>query len=167
MDANTITAICATVIAVASLVVSVTEARATREHNRQSIRPLLSFECRRQENDEAGIRLYNSGLGPAIITSSTVTLDGNVLGPWEVETVNPLLAPFKVRPRWIAIRVGKSFPAGVSQMVLAIDEYREPRDGDFWELISSRLRIEIRYESLYGGERFEVTYTGPFDGAMA
>lgn len=43
MDASVIVAICATVIAVVSLAVSVYEARATRRHNRISVRPFLEL----------------------------------------------------------------------------------------------------------------------------
>jgi hypothetical protein len=43
MDASVIVAICATVIAVVSLAVSVYEAQATRRHNRISVRPFLEL----------------------------------------------------------------------------------------------------------------------------
>ena len=43
MNANTIVAVCAVVIAAAALVVSVSEARATRKHNRYSVRPILKL----------------------------------------------------------------------------------------------------------------------------
>lgn len=44
MDASTVVAICATVIAVGSLVVSVSEPRATRQHYRLTVRPLLELD---------------------------------------------------------------------------------------------------------------------------
>ena len=43
MDANTVIAICGVVIAVASLGLSAHVARATRRHNRLSVRPLLGL----------------------------------------------------------------------------------------------------------------------------
>jgi hypothetical protein len=43
MNASTVVAVCATVIAVVSLVVSVYEVAATRRHNRLSVRPLLEL----------------------------------------------------------------------------------------------------------------------------
>lgn len=43
MDAETVVAVCAVVIAVASLAVSFYEARAARQHNRHSVRPLLQL----------------------------------------------------------------------------------------------------------------------------
>lgn len=65
MNANTVIAICATVIAVASLVVSVSEARAARTHNRLSVQPLLELTTRFPVGGTAGLRLSNSGLGPS------------------------------------------------------------------------------------------------------
>lgn len=41
MNASTVIAVCAVVVAVASLGVSMYEARATRTHDRHSVRPLL------------------------------------------------------------------------------------------------------------------------------
>ena len=43
MNSSTVIAVCAVVIAVASLGVSVYEARATRMHNRRSVQPILSL----------------------------------------------------------------------------------------------------------------------------
>lgn len=43
VDASTVTAICGVVIAVASLGVSAYVARATRKHNRLSVKPLLGL----------------------------------------------------------------------------------------------------------------------------
>ena len=43
MGADTIIAACATVIALVSVAVSVTEGRAARDHNRRSVRPILQI----------------------------------------------------------------------------------------------------------------------------
>jgi hypothetical protein len=45
MNASIVVAICATVIAVLSLAVSVYEARATRRHDRISVRPHLALQA--------------------------------------------------------------------------------------------------------------------------
>jgi hypothetical protein len=61
VDAGIVVAICATVIAVASLMVSVYEARATRTHNRHSVRPILGLRHNLPVGGTAGLRLTNSG----------------------------------------------------------------------------------------------------------
>lgn len=163
MSLDSLTAACATVIAVASLVVSITEGRAARRHNRQSVRPLLTLECRRQVGGEIGIWLQNSGLGPAIVTRTSFLLDGNIVGPWEAQSVNPLRAAFHVRPRFTSLRPGRAVPATQSLALLAIDRYDPKRDVDFWDMVSRGIALEVQYESLYGGEKFLCAYKGPFD----
>ena len=57
MDASVVVAICATVIAVVSLAVSVYEARATRRHNRISVRPFLELRVGLSQGRRAGLQL--------------------------------------------------------------------------------------------------------------
>jgi hypothetical protein len=39
-----------------------------------------------------------------------------------------------------------------------VDSYDPSQHGEFRELIEGRLKIEIQYESIYGGERFTFVY---------
>ncbi|UNO43388.1 hypothetical protein [Streptomyces sp. MST-110588] len=80
MHAESITAVCAVVIAVASLAVSVYQAHAMRQHNRHSVRPILQLHQSWAAGRTAGIRLINSGFGPAVVIGSTPTVDGTVIG---------------------------------------------------------------------------------------
>lgn len=63
MDANTVTATCGVIIAVASLGVSVYVAGATRKHNRLSVQPLLELTTTFSVGATEGLRLSNSA-GP-------------------------------------------------------------------------------------------------------
>ncbi|MFD5748988.1 hypothetical protein [Streptomyces sp. NPDC127033] len=155
MDSDTITATAATVIALGSLWVSYTQTRATRTHNRQAVRPLLVMRrVKEYEEHEAGIQVINAGLGPAIVTNSLVHLDGERIGQWNYHTQERVLASLPLRPKVHSLRPGAAVLAGQSAFLLHLDEFREDQDGWFWELITRRLVIEIRYESLYGGEGF-------------
>ncbi|MGC4838493.1 hypothetical protein ACLQ3D_28705 [Micromonospora vinacea] len=160
MDANSVTAICATVIAVASLVVSITEARASRRHNFQSVRPLLSLDCLRLNSGLAGIRIRNAGLGPAIIRVTTLYLDGDEVGPWEKQVVDPLRGTFAVWPNFSTLRPGKPIPVGQELMILAVEDYQPARDAEFWTAVTQRIRIHVQYESIYGNERQEAWFEG-------
>ena len=73
---------------VAALGVSVYEARAARRHNRISVRPLLELRTSFHPGRTAGLQLVNAGLGPAVITGSTLRLKGAQLGPFDEATVN-------------------------------------------------------------------------------
>ncbi|MFE9190082.1 hypothetical protein ACFYL6_10770 [Micromonospora sp. NPDC007208] len=160
MDANSVTAICATVIAVASLVVSITEARASRRHNFQSVRPLLSLDCLRLNSGLAGIRIRNAGLGPAIIRVTTLYLDGDEVGPWEKQVVDPLRGTFAAWPNFSTLRAGKPIPVGQKLMILAVEDYEPARDAEFWAAVTQRIRIHVQYESIYGNERQEAWFEG-------
>lgn len=158
MDSDMVTAVAAIVVALASLWVSYTQARDSRRHGRQSVRPLLQMRrIKEYEGSEAGLNVINAGLGPAIVTSSVVRLDGEVIGQWDYHTQQRLLGPFPAQPKAHSLRPGAVVLAGQSTFLLSLDEFSDDQHGWFWELVTRRLVIEIRYESLYGGENFMVT----------
>lgn len=154
MDANTVIAISATAIAVGSLAVSVTEARAARRHNRYTVRPLLQFMRTRGFDRPSGILLTNYGLGPAIVTRTLVELDGEVLGRWDYTTAEALRADLPVRPRASTFDIGRAIPVNEIAEVLVLPEYDYDRHNWFWDLVAHRLHFVVEYESLYG-ERFK------------
>ena len=98
MGASVVVAVCATVIAVVSLAVSVYEARASRRHNRISVRPFLELRVGLSQGRPAGLQLINAGLGPAVITRTVLTLDGQLLGEFSEASVNVLRSKLSVRP---------------------------------------------------------------------
>lgn len=98
MDANTVIAICGVVITVASLNVSAYVAWATRKHNRLSVRPLLGLTTTFPVGATAGLRLTNSGLGPARIISSQLTFGGEQFGEVNKPNVDELRRRLAVRP---------------------------------------------------------------------
>ncbi|WP_426512000.1 hypothetical protein ACPPVO_16050 [Dactylosporangium sp. McL0621] len=163
MDANTVTAICATGIAVASLAVSISQTRAVQEHNRRSVRPFLQFEYQIVASGQSGMRLRNVGLGPAIVTATSVTLDGKHIGAWDEVTVNELRRPLRRRPYALTFHAGWALAAGYNELFMALDDYERSRDEWFWELLRRRLVVEVRYESLYGGEQFSTRSDNPYD----
>ncbi|WP_392842866.1 hypothetical protein [Streptomyces sp. LN500] len=108
------------------------------------------------EGTEAGLYVVNAGLGPAIVTSSVVRLDGEAIGQWDYHTQQRLLSSFPTRPKARSLSPGAVVLAGQSTFLLSLDEFSEDQHGWFWDLITRRLVIEICYESLYGGENFSV-----------
>ncbi|WP_260255731.1 hypothetical protein [Streptomyces sp. 840.1] len=54
------------------------------------------------------------------------------------------------------LRPGAVVLAGQTVFLLSLDEFSDDEHGWFWDLITRRLVIEIRYESLYGGEDLSV-----------
>jgi hypothetical protein len=160
LDASTVVAICATVIAVASLAVSVLEARAVRIHNRHSVRPILELRTSFQPGRTAGLRLTNFGLGPAAITATSLTFDGELLGDFDESNVNTVRdALTTVRPAAVTLGGRPYLDADYDEYLLRVEPYDPDAHGEFIELIRHRLTVEIHYESLYGGEGLRTVLT--------
>ncbi|QWB25004.1 hypothetical protein KJK29_21835 [Streptomyces koelreuteriae] len=167
MNAETVTAICAVVIAVASLVVSVYQTHAMRQHNRHSVRPMLQLHRGWPPGGRAGIRLINSGLGPAVIVDSTLMVDGEAIGAWNEPSVNSLRERLAVRPSAVTFNDGEVIATHYEQYLLSVARYDQQSHAEIEDLINRRLTLKIRYESLYGGENFQVILIpGPLNGTL-
>lgn len=159
MNAEIVVSTSATVIAVAALVVSIYETRASRQHNRHSVRPVLQLWLDYDEGKESGLLIDNSGLGPALITKTMATVDGVAVGPWIKPNVDAMtgLLPFKVSTTTFA--AGSFLKTDYQALLLGVDEFTWDEHSELIFLIDQRLRLEVHYESLYGGERFETVWT--------
>jgi hypothetical protein len=154
MNASIVVAICATVIAVLSLTVSVYEARVTRRHDRISVRPFLALRVGLRQGQVAGLQLTNAGLGPAAITKTVLTLDGESLGEFSEVSVNELRSRLSIRPAAVTFR--KTILAtDYDQFLLSVDPFDPTEHAEFADLVKHRLGMEIHYESLYGGEDYK------------
>ncbi|MGW0808674.1 hypothetical protein [Nonomuraea sp. NPDC002799] len=157
MGAETVIAISATVIAIASLAVSVHQLRATRLHNRHMIRPLLQLTVTFSPGRAAGLMLVNSGLGPAIVTGTRIWLDDQIAGTWTKETSRRVRGDMAPHVHATTVADGAGLPIGYTNWLLSVDAYSMSEHDAFRDLVEQRFDIEIRYESLYGGEDFVVT----------
>lgn len=158
MNASVVVAICATVIAVLSLAVSVNEARATRRHNRISVRPFLELRVGLPQGRTAGLQLHNAGLGPAVITRTVLTLDGELLGEFGEASVNVLRCKLSVRPAAVTFRK-TILAADYDQFLLSVESFDRTEHAEFADLLRHRLGMEVHYESLYGGEGYKTVRT--------
>lgn len=167
MNAETVTATCAVVIAVASLVVSVYQTHAMRQHNRHSVRPVLQLHRGWPPGGRAGIRLINSGLGPAVIVDSTLIVDGEAIGTWNEPSVNSLREHLAVRPSAVTFNDREIIATDYEQYLLSVASYDQQNHAQIEDLINRRLTLKIRYESLYGGENFQVVLApNPLNGTL-
>ncbi|MDG4858054.1 hypothetical protein P8605_07800 [Streptomyces sp. T-3] len=158
VDASTVVAICATFVAVASLVVSVHEGRASRQHNRLSVRPLLQLDHSWRIGQKAGLRLTNAGLGPAIVVRTVLTVDGNPLGGFTRPVVDGVRETLPFRPSAVTFTEGDFLRTDHDSYLLSIDDYDPRAHEALSDLITRRLSLEIWYESLYGGERYRAVF---------
>jgi hypothetical protein len=141
MDANTVIAVCATVIALGSLWVSYAQIKIARSHNRQAVRPLLKLRrVKNYGNNETGVQIINAGLGPAIIMNSTVSLDGSAIGQWDLQTYHAIVADLPRKPHISSAFTGTTLLAGHTGFLLHLDDFTEDEHGWFWDLIAQRLQ---------------------------
>jgi hypothetical protein len=106
----------------------------------------------------AGLRLTNSGLGPVRIVSSQLTVGSEQFGEFNRSHVDDLRGRLAVRPHAVTLGGHPFLDTGYQQFLLSIDSYDPSQHGEFRELIEGQLRLEIRYESIYGREGFIVVY---------
>jgi hypothetical protein len=158
VDANTVIAICGVVIAVASLGVSAYVAWATRKHDRLSVRPLLGLTTTFPVGATVGLRLTNSGLGPARIISSQLTFGAEQFGEFNKPNVDEFRRRLAVRPHAATLGEQPFLDTDYQQFLLSVDPYDPSEHREFRQLIERQLRLEIQYESIYGGEGFTVVY---------
>ncbi|WP_421107324.1 hypothetical protein [Streptomyces sp. NEAU-S77] len=157
LDGNTLVAVCATVIALVSLAVSVHESRAARRHNRLSVRPLLQFQQTWQPGKRSGLKLTNSGLGPAVIVKTVLSVDGNSLGEYNKPNVDVIRDMLPFRPTVITFAEKGFTRTDFDAYLLSVPVYDPESHGAFKEMLTQRVSLEIWYESLYGGEGYKVT----------
>ena len=154
MDANiitTITAVCSIVTAVAALSVSVYQARATRIHNHHSVRPILKLSASFHRSDTAGgLRLTNVGLGPAAITKTILTFDGNQLGEFSESNVNVVreaMSKFLSR-RASAKTLGSGgirfLSKDYDEYILSVEPYDSKDHEAFYDLVRRRIQLVAR-----------------------
>ena len=164
MGASIVIAFCGVVIAVASLGLSAYVAWATQNHNRLSVRPLLGLTATFPVGATAGLRLTNSGLGPARIISSQLTFDGTQFGEFNKPHVDDFRLGLTVRPHAATLGGRPFLDTNYQQFLLFVDPYDPSEHHEFRQLIETKLRLEIQYESIYGGEGFMLVYPNPERG---
>ncbi len=101
--------------------------------------------------------MINVGPGPAVIVDSALNVDGAVVGSWQEPYVNRLREELTVRPSAVTFNDGEVIATGYGQYLLSVASYDPQNHAEVENLINRRLTLKIRYESLYGGENFEVT----------
>ena len=154
MRASDVVALSSIVIAVLALAVSVYQSMLTRQHNRRSVRPALQLRMRFRAGETAGLLLINAGIGPAVITGSTVSFGKQVLGPWDEPTSNVLRGDAKPRPSATTFTPGTILATDYAEFLLSVDEYDPNIDwhAALVDLLRNQVTFEITYESLYGGK---------------
>ena len=129
----------ALVTAVVALAATIWQAAITRQHNKLSVRPVLTLH--RREIDGL-IELKNNGFGPAIIQSYEIYKDGELVlqdsmhGLLPIEFEAPEVFP------GVAIAAGSSFPL-ITAKTNQLANHIAPMES---------LNFRVVYRSIYGQE---------------
>lgn len=152
----------AVVVALCALYLTVQSNKTTREHNKLSVKPRLTTETSTNRTTyldgsthtvEFRMTLTNVGLGPAVVKSSQVMLDGAPLPVESTDDIQPLLE-----------RVFPGVQLGSSAAFFKLNKEHAVQVGKEVELVSfvvmnpssdfdkelKRFSIRICHESLYG-----------------
>lgn len=156
LRSEAVTAVAATVTAIAAVVIAAWDNVQTREHNRLSVSPRLTIDLSRSTTP-VGTRfafiVRNDGIGPAIVTDMEIRFDAGdeTIEPSEwapvirrLEEAGHVVNQFWEFARGDAIAVDRTFT------LLGIVEQAEGDSPAPLDETVRRLEIAIDYESVYG-----------------
>ncbi|MCW3480370.1 hypothetical protein OL229_12530 [Neisseriaceae bacterium JH1-16] len=153
-------AILATIIATLSMVSTIWQVVTTRKHNKLSVRPHIDFTVNKFFDRPVSIAIANDGLGPGIINSFSIILDGQeylvtdgTIPPLVLEELNKtvLKSSLNIFSSNTPVAVGKelkfiSFDNSCNNAALHNEAI----------IFIDRLGFTINYRSMYG-EKFKVS----------
>jgi hypothetical protein len=167
MDASVITAISSAVIALCALAVSICQVRQSIRYKKLSVRPhLAAWNDLRPDVGIYRSYLMNNGLGPAIIESFTVRVDGQqIVGVGTEPIEKGIRLIFGEQCQLQSSYVNKGYVMAAKDSCLLLElKFDGPvfptRDGVL-HAIASRGELEITYKSVFGDELFRFTSRNP------
>ena len=90
-----------------------------------------------------------------------MTVADEDMGEFDRPHVDALRDRLAVRPHASTLGGQPFLDTDYRQFLLSVDPYDRSEHREFRQLIEGRLRLEIRYESIYGGEGFTVVHPDP------
>ena len=154
VQTSNVLALLALLVALAAFAVAFWQGWLTRQHNRLSVRPRLSFVV--SFGDHAlpfGVHLVNNGVGPAFITDFSIVVDGKVLSrpryrewpeAWKTAGFAPPHACFHF------FETGWAIPAGGDFALLTVPANPTgPREQSALIEAAKHLDLQVSYESAY------------------
>src|SRR3954464_193070 len=144
-EPETFIAVAALIVSVTAVVVGIYEAQLQRTHDRAEVWPHLEISTF-IEPQGAALKLTNTGLGPAIVHTIAVSVDGKPQRNWD-EALETLLARPQAPPHNNSTVTEHAFRAGDEITLLGIGKADLPPH--FWEWVG-RLSVRVCYSSVFG-----------------
>jgi hypothetical protein len=139
----------ASIVAIAALATAVYEARINRAHQRVIVWPYVT-----QFNSDSGgayqRKVQNAGIGPALIRSFQVRVDGHVMRSWDevLAQIAPAPAGRDSGFAYSTLATGSVLTPGSSVTLLLLTDPARARR--FHGAVDRRLETRVCYCSLYG-----------------
>lgn len=170
MDWSVITGISSVIIALCALVFTIWQSNQTQRHNRLSFKPHLSSIS--HVDGQKGFyftEIINNGLGPAIIESYAIKLDGNIMpgdGTEKMTKALKLLFPsneFKTQQSYMSkdYSMAAKETSTIVSMQFTGEAFPSPKAV---EHAFKRIDITIKYKSFYEEEYTYSTEEDKFQG---
>lgn len=155
--ADRVLSIAATVTAVIALCVAVWDGSETRRHNRLSVAPRVDFftmQSLSMERPENYLSLHNRGLGPAVLKSLVITVNGeriSLLGRGKTKEAVKKLGLYRSGIGFTSIETDDILEVGDSSKIFQINTQKAtPELLVIFNSALSGAKLEVEYESLYG-----------------
>lgn len=156
MSWEAIAGLSSAIIALCALGLTVWQAKIARHHNRLSVTPhLTTWSHRDVTNNRYSIELLNNGIGPALIESFSIHVDGQLIsgdGLELIEKALKILFPQYQYASWQSF-VAKGYMMAEKEVRNLVtiafqgDQIPTPVEVDH---TTKRARLLIRYKSIYG-----------------
>jgi len=154
-NADKIIAISATVTAVVALVVAALQVRNEQEFQKLSVEPYLELgNTGNPRINYYAFLLINNGLGPAVIKSSEISIDGNPVSDWleAITLVNSLDTndpDLEVQFNYSDINIDRRIRAEEVIEIVRIAPYSEVAQRFHNSMTPERVKYRICYCSIY------------------
>jgi len=154
-----ILAICSLLVAIAASFATIWQGVLLRKHNRISLRPILRIESRVVEDEMASMILTNTGLGTAIIKSTSLLFDGKILSKDFSISADELIREINfnsIKVKKHTLYSGDTFSSSESHYLLeSVYPLKDEESLKQIKNIFNHLTFNIKYLSMYG-EEFEL-----------
>lgn len=142
-EPETFIALAALIVSLSAVVVGIYEASLQREHDRAEVWPHVEIRTF-TSSQGASVYLENTGLGPAIINSLAVAVDGKPRKDW----ADVMQAMFGGPPPRFSRTTVDDHALRAGDNVELIGLASKDLPPDFWNWIK-RIRVEVCYESAF------------------
>ncbi len=158
MDWDAVTGISSVIIALCALIYTIWQGKKAQRHNMLSFRPhLTSWSHSEADKGIYAVELMNNGLGPALIESFTVMIDGKAISGEQTEPLEKALKilfpniEYKSHQEFMA--KGYSMPAKEKRSIVII-RFANPNslNPEALEHALNRADLIIKYKSFYEEE---------------